>query len=122
MLLNKALSQMSKWFSANKLSLNLDKTSVIKFKTKNWWQFPLNVQYNDKYIEEAVITKFHGLQIDNYLNRKQLRGACYAVRYVLHTSNINTLKSIYFAYFHSSMKYEIIFWGNSADSKKVCML
>jgi hypothetical protein len=31
MLSNKILSQMSKWFSANKLSLNLDKTNVIKF-------------------------------------------------------------------------------------------
>jgi hypothetical protein len=29
------LSQMSKWFSVNKLSLNLDKTNVIKFITKN---------------------------------------------------------------------------------------
>jgi hypothetical protein len=28
---NKVLSQMSKWFSANKLTLNLDKTNVIKF-------------------------------------------------------------------------------------------
>jgi hypothetical protein len=32
------------------------------------------------------------------------------------------LKSIYYAYFHSLMKYEIIFWGNSTDSKKVFTL
>jgi hypothetical protein len=32
---NKVLSQMSKWFSASKLSLNLDKTNVIQFITKN---------------------------------------------------------------------------------------
>jgi hypothetical protein len=28
------LSQMSKWFSANKLSLNIDKTNAITFVTK----------------------------------------------------------------------------------------
>jgi hypothetical protein len=35
---------------------------------------------------------------------------------------IGTLKSIYFAYFHSLMKNGIIFWGNSSDSKKVFTL
>jgi hypothetical protein len=30
-----------------------------------------------------------------------------------------TLKLVYFAYFHSIMSYVIIFWGNSTDSKKV---
>jgi hypothetical protein len=30
-----------------------------------------------------------------------------------------TLKLVYFAYFHSIMSYGIIFWGNSTDSKKV---
>jgi hypothetical protein len=33
-----------------------------------------------------------------------------------------TLKSIYFAYFHSIIKYGIIFWGNSSNSKKIFTL
>jgi hypothetical protein len=37
---------------------------------------------------------------------------------MLHISNIDTLKSIYFAYFHSLMKYGIMFWGNSSDREK----
>jgi hypothetical protein len=117
---------MSKWFAANKLSLNLDKTNLIKFITKNSPQYHLNIGYNDEHIEEGVNTKFLGLQIDNQLNWKthidqqvpELSGACYAVRSMLHISNTDTLKSIYFAYFHSSMKYAIIFCGNSSDSKK----
>jgi hypothetical protein len=32
--------------------------------------------------------------------------------------NQNTLKSIYFAYFHSIVKYGILFWGNSSNSRK----
>ena len=34
----------------------------------------------------------------------------YAIRSVVHISNINTPKSIYYAYFHSVIKYWII-WG-----------
>jgi IS1 family transposase len=52
----------------------------------------------------------------------KLSGACYAVRSMYHISNIKTLKSIYFAYFHSIIKYGIIFWGNSSNSKKVFTL
>jgi hypothetical protein len=53
---------------------------------------------------------------------KTKSGACYAVRSLLHISNTDTLKSIYFVYIHSLMKYGIIFWGNSSDSKKVFTL
>jgi hypothetical protein len=42
--------------------------------------------------------------------------------FLSHISNIDTLKLIYFAYFHSLMKYGITFWGNSSDSKKVFTL
>jgi hypothetical protein len=49
---------MSKWFAANNLALNLDKTNIIKFPTINLPQCPLSIGYNDKYIEESVQTKF----------------------------------------------------------------
>jgi hypothetical protein len=52
----------------------------------------------------------------------KLSGACYAVRSMYHISNINTLKPIYFAYFHSIIKYGIIFWGNSSNSTKIFTL
>ena len=48
----------------------------------------------------------------------KLSGACYAVRSVVHISNINILKSIYYAYFHSVIKYGIIFGGNISNSGK----
>jgi hypothetical protein len=39
----------------------------------------------------------------------KLSGASYAVRSMYSIVNIDTLKSIYFAYFHSKRKHEIIF-------------
>jgi hypothetical protein len=92
MLSNRVLSLMSKWFAANKLTLNLNKTNIIKFTTINLPWCPLSIGYNDKYTEESVHTKFLGLHIDNHLNWKnhidqlipKLGGACCAVRSLLH--------------------------------------
>jgi hypothetical protein len=52
----------------------------------------------------------------------KLSAACYAIRLMVHISNINTLKSIYYAYFHSTIKYGTIFWGNSSNSGKIFTL
>jgi hypothetical protein len=52
----------------------------------------------------------------------KLSGAYYAVRLTFHMSNINTLQSIYFPYFHSIIKYRIVFWGNSSNSRKIFTL
>jgi IS1 family transposase len=90
----------------------------------------MSIGYEDKYIEESIHTTFRGLQFDSHLNWKthidqlvpKLSRACCAVRSLSHTSNIDTLKLIYFAYFHSLMKYGIIFWGNSSDGKKAFTL
>jgi hypothetical protein len=124
---NSGLSSMIEWFSANKLVLNLEKTNIMKFVTNNSPHCALNIGYKDTYIEETVNSKFHGLHLDNHLNWKdhidqmipKLSEACYAVRSMFHISNINTLKSIYFAYFHSIIQYGIIFWGNSSKSRKI---
>ena len=39
----------------------------------------------------------------------KLSGACNSIKSMVHVSNINTLKTIYYAYFHSIIKYGIIF-------------
>jgi hypothetical protein len=62
---NKVLSQISKWFSANKLSPNLDKHNKIHKRNS---QYPFNIGCSDKYIEEEVNIKLLGLQIDDHLN------------------------------------------------------
>jgi len=119
-----------KWFAANYLVLNLDKTNIMKFITKNSSHSTLHIGYKEKCIEETVNTKLLILQIENHINWRncieliipKLSGTCYADRSMDHISNFNTLKSIYFAYFHSVMKYGILFWGNSSNSGKIFML
>ena len=114
---NLVLSHMIKWFAANNLVINVDHTNIMKFITKNSVHSTLHNGYKEKYMEEIVNTKFLGLQIDNHINWKihikeminKLSGTCYAVRSIVHISNINTLKSIYYTYFISIIKYRIIF-------------
>jgi hypothetical protein len=87
----------------------------------------LTIGHKDKYIQEAVHLKFLGIQIDNHLSWKnhidqiipKLSAAFYMVRQMYHICNNDTLRSIYFAYFHSIASYGIIFWGNSSYSKKI---
>jgi hypothetical protein len=95
---NLVLSRTIKWFAAINLVLNLDKTDVMKFITKKSSHPSLHFGYKEKYLEETVKTKYLGLQNDNHLNWKNhvqqmistLSGACYAVRSVVHISNVNT--------------------------------
>jgi hypothetical protein len=71
---------------------------------------------NTAYMQEGTTLRL----IDQLIPK--LKGVCYAVISLLHISNTETLKSIYYAYFHSLMKYRIILWGNSTDSRKVFTL
>jgi hypothetical protein len=66
---NKVLTCMSKWFTYNKLVINLDKTNVIKFVTNESPQCDFNIGYDETY-SKSVNTKFLGLQINNHLNWK----------------------------------------------------
>jgi hypothetical protein len=52
----------------------------------------------------------------------KLSGACYTVWLMVHISDTTTLKSVYFAYYHSIIKYGIIFWGNSSSRAKIITL
>jgi len=90
----------------------------------------MSIGHKDKYIEKAVHLKFLGIQIDNHLNWKnhsdqiipKLSAACYMVRQMYSICNNDTLRSIYFAYFHSIASYGIILGGNSSSSKMIFTL
>jgi hypothetical protein len=90
----------------------------------------LQLNYKNEVLHDEKHIKFLGLEIDKFLNWKthvklilpKLGNACFAIRNTKLCSNIETLRMIYHAYFHSIMKYGIIFWGNSPDVKKVFLL
>jgi len=69
-------------------------------------------------------TKFLGLTLDNTLSCRphidtvapKLSLAGFALRIVKPLLSPESLRMVYFSYFHSIMTYGIIFWGNSCHS------
>jgi hypothetical protein len=49
----------------------------------------------------------------------KLSSVCYIMRRLVHILNLETLKVISFAYFHSLISYGIIFWGSSSSVHKI---
>ena len=46
----------------------------------------------------------------------------FAIRLMVHINNINSPKPIYYACFHSVIKYEITLWCKSSNSAKIFTL
>jgi hypothetical protein len=121
-----ALRKLNNWVATNLISLNLDKTNFMHFKTKNLGNIDFLINYGNANIISRSYTKFLGLTLDNLLNWKalidtiysKLSVASYAIRILKQTFSQDILVMTYFAYFHSIMSYGIIFWGNSSYSIK----
>jgi hypothetical protein len=125
--INCRLHYMTGWFSANGLALNMEKTNIMKFTSSYHQNEAFQIIYQNKTITGKNNTKFLGLELDKNINWKnhvqkiipKLSSACYLVKGMHPCCNLNTLKMIYFAYFHTVMEYGIIFWGVSVESKRI---
>ena len=121
---------LNRWFRANKLSLNFNKTHCIQFKTKATISDTFTINYNNNFINNTLSTKFLGVVVDSALiwkNHiellvKKLSKACYVIRNMKQYLSITALKAIYYSFFHSLLSYGIIFWGNSSHSSSVFLL
>ena len=54
--------------------------------------------------------------------KTKLNSACYVMRSIKPYVATNTLKMIYYSYFHSIMTYGLLFWGNCTDSQQIFRL
>jgi hypothetical protein len=112
------------------LFLNFDKTHFIKFNNASKCTSVTEIKYEEEQISIANERKFLGLHINNNLSWKthiesiknKLSSACYVMMLVKPYVTANTLKMIYYSYFHSIMTYGLIFCGNSPDSIKIFRL
>jgi len=58
---------MNKWFVANSAVVNLDKTNIMKFITKNSAHSTVHIGYEETFMVKIASTKFVGLQIANHI-------------------------------------------------------
>jgi hypothetical protein len=103
---NIVVSHMHKWFTANNLTLNPGKTSVIKFIMNNSLPYVLSIGYNDKIY--SIVCKLIITSIGRVILIKCFISYVYHVMHVGYcfTSATLTLKIIYFACFYSVMRFE----------------
>jgi hypothetical protein len=102
----------------------------MEFRTKNYYQVKTKVKYEHTDISNSTETKFLGLIIDETLLWNQHIGQiatklccdCYALRNLKCIVPQSTLRTIYYAYIHSVLSYDIIFWGRASNVNKQFIL
>jgi hypothetical protein len=125
--INRTLRLVIEWLSKNNLKINLSKTKIMNF-AQRINKFPtLTVTYNGKDIDETNITRFLGLNLDSKLTWiNQTESVCtklnkfsYALYNLRKVVNTSTVFMAYHAYVTSTLKYGIMFWGNSTKRELV---
>jgi hypothetical protein len=106
------MQQLSSWFYFNKLLINTDKTNVIPFHA---WQNKSNLKpkivFQNVDIKYKNETKFLGLYLTEDVNWDvHIKQLCtilnknyYVIQSLKTVTSISTLRSIYFANFHSHL-------------------
>ena len=127
--MNKELTNVSNWFNANKLSLNVEKTNFSFFQKSSKKDNILlrlpNLNINGFTIARDSSTKFLGVWIDENLTwRYHIHiienkiakniGLLYQGKHYL---DDNFFKQIYFAYIHAYLDYANIAWASAHKTK-----
>jgi hypothetical protein len=120
---NTELNKLCHWFSANKLSLNINKTNYMLFSTKHLiaTDYEHTISMCNTNIERVDACKFLGVHVDDKLNwKKQIcqiqaklsktLGILYRTRNLLEE---NTLKTLYNSLFLPYLNYCCEIWGNT---------
>ena len=128
---NEELKNLSMWFMANRLSLNVKKTSYMVFgrKGKNC-NFKLSI--NGTNIDRVELTKFLGVHIDENLTWKKhtsemsskISKSIGIINKVKSVLSYKLLKMLYFSMIHPYLNYCVIIWGNASliTLKKLTLL
>jgi len=98
--------------------------------TKNSSSVDFSIIHGSKKIANVYNTKFLGLKLGNTLSWRshidtiipKLSSASFALRVVEPFLSEDSLKMVYYSYFHSVMTYGLIFWGNSHYSNIIFRL
>jgi len=116
------LEQLTDWFRANKLSLNVSKTNYMVFSNMKINTHDIVLKIGNEQIEQLDHIKFLGIIIDSKLNwnkhlhhcKNKLSSGLYALKTVKHLLPLQHLKSLYYTMIHPYLTYGTMLWGSSA--------
>ena len=126
LLVNNELKKLSEWLTANKLTLNVDKSNFLIFKPKNASNnlSTINLTINGEKLSEKLEAKYLGIIIDNKLtfnshistiNKKLLKGNCILAK-LRHYLPKKLMKSIYGAHIQPFLDYGILLWSMASKT------
>lgn len=120
--LETALDSLSRWFSANKLYFNVNKTDILQFHPYQFRRLQqLNVNFGSHILTSSSSVKFLGLIFDDILSfqqhcdkvAKKLHSKCYQIRVLKSVLDMPQLLNFYFAEVQSHCAYGLVVWGSS---------
>jgi hypothetical protein len=122
--INLELSSLSKWYMANKLSLNATKSVYVLFS-----KGPVPEEDNTTHcvkiggenIHKAVSTKFLGINIDHRLRwsdhigycKKRISSGLYALNSAKNYLSKSNLRLLYMSLIHPYLIYGLLLWGTT---------
>ncbi|KAI5731551.1 hypothetical protein M8J77_012098 [Diaphorina citri] len=127
--LTTVLNDIQGWFTANRLTLNADKTTFVYFNPHNPDSLH-PIPFNSSSVAPSQEVKFLGVILDAKLKWKshihslksKLSSSIYAIRSIKTNVNVNSALLSYHAYFHSLMSYGIVYWGFSSPASEIFLL
>lgn len=113
------LQELEHWIKNNAMKLNLEKTQIIHFRTKQTTECISKIEYTGKELTTAERVKFLGITLNKNLSwtdhvdslLKRLNSLVYAMRVLHNVTDLPVKRIVYHAYFITVIKYGIIFWG-----------
>lgn len=107
----------TRWFEANRLLLNQDKTNKVIFSLRDLGE----VTENETYVKFLGVLVDPKLKWDIHIDRmaKRLRSSLFALRRLSECVSGTVLRVAYFALFHSILSYALLVWGHAAQSGRI---
>ena len=123
---NNELKKVSDWLAANKLTLNVSKSNMVLFHSKQK-KVDFNqhvIKINNEVIEEKFYTKYLGILIDKHLswqhhianiNLKLSKGIGILAK-LRHLVSSSVLRTLFFSFIQPHIDYGLINWGCTKSS------
>lgn len=125
------LTRIGEWMHANKLTINDNKTTFMSFRSsRSSLDFLNEMSASVGGLSFSSSTRLLGLYVDEHLNWSvhlnhlcgRLSSACYGLRSMSQHCNRHILRTLYFAHFHSQLRYGIIHWALCTDFSRVFVI
>ena len=126
--LNEDLLRLVQWFQNNSLSLNIEKSNYMLFKTRNRTpHFNGRISIKGKSLTKIDSTKFLGLYIDEHLDWSthikhlltKLSSGLYSLNMTKNLIPYNSKKLLYYANIQSHLNYGMCVWGPMLTKRNV---